>query len=186
VPGVRRGADRRLSDHARPPTLRPVPVLRRLPPDRPPRARRLRSHISATQTGPRRGRAGRPRPEPGPSHHSRQSADTQRAGSRVPVLCAVQARCLELSNVKRKTDNSVEVLNSNIRTTVESREQQKVNRTKIFLTLTADGRTRGNSPKLYYTVCADLARTGARHRPKTKPGVLFSVFNTTHSLPTRY
>ena len=35
---------------------------------------RLRSHISATQTGPRRGRAGRPRAEPGPSHHSRQTA----------------------------------------------------------------------------------------------------------------
>ena len=69
------------------------------------------------------------------------------------------------------------MLNSNNRTTVESREQQNVNRTKIFLTLTADGRKRGNSPKLY----VHLARTGVRHRLKTNP-VCFLVFLTPPTL----
>ncbi len=59
---------------------------------------RLRSHISATQTGPRRGRAGRPRAEPGPSHHSRQSAETQRAGVSSPgAACGVSSLCGVLS-----------------------------------------------------------------------------------------
>ncbi len=40
-----------------------------------------------------------------------------------------------------------------------------VNRTKIFVTLTADGRKRGNSPKLY----VHLARTGVRHASKQNP-----------------
>jgi hypothetical protein len=72
------------------------------------------------------------------------------------------------------------VLNSNNRTTVESREQQNVNRTKFFLTLTADGRTRGNSPKLY----VHLARTGLGGdgiAPKQNP-VCFLVFLTPPTL----